>query len=402
MAEIKCPNCGEVIKLDKSQYDALLNEVEKTEIDNRVEVLKKEIEAKLKAQYELATTNAKQADRKTIDDLNAQLAVLNEKLNNSNKDIELAVTKAVEEANKALNTKDSEIAKLTNEVNEVKKDAKLAEQSLTQKHQAIVKQLEEDRDAWKNYRLGDSTKDLGESLEQYCANEFNSVRAFAFPNAYFEKDNETVEGSKGDFIFRELLDGVELTSIMFDMKNEKDDTDHKHKNEDFLKKLDSDRTKKGCEYAVLVSTLEKDSELYNKGIVDVSYKYPKMYVIRPQFFVALIGLLRNMSLNTFEDKKALAIYKQENIDIANFDENVKAIIGKVAADYEKAGKIYDEVDKMCDDIVKKVENFRKEFHTAAGHIGAGLKQLDNLSVKKLTKNNPTMKARFEALDNKDE
>lgn len=246
--------------------------------------------------------------------------------------------------------------------------------------------------------MGDSTKDLGESLEQYCHDAFDEVRAVAYPEAYFEKDNDVDEEGKGDFIFRDFQDGIETVSIMFEMKNQKDTTKTKHKNEDFFSKLDKNRTSKGCEYAVLVSTLEEDSKLYNNGIVDVSHRYPKMFVIRPQFFLTIIGLIRTMAKNTFAYKKQVVEYQRENLDITNFEAAVRQIAEKINNDYEKAGAIYSEVDKMCDDIVKKVEDFRKNFKTAAGWIEKARNQLPNLEVRKLTRGNQTMKEKFAKLE----
>ena len=387
MAEIKCPKCGEVIKIDKSSYDALLSEVEKEELEARVKAQIAQIEETYKAKLELERNKLQSSQVATIEKLNGELKVLETKLQSKDKDISLAV-----------NEKNQEIEKLRLELLNASKDSKLKLEELRKLHDFELKAKDEEIQKYKEFRMGDSTKDLGESLEQYCHDAFDEIRAVAYPNAYFEKDNEVSEGSKGDFIFRDFSsDGIELTSIMFEMKNQKDDTEHKHKNADFFKKLDQDRTKKNCEYAVLVSTLEEDSKLYNNGIVDVSHRYPKMFVVRPQFFLTIIGLIRNMSTNNYQYKKEIDVYKKQNVDIANFEEAVHAVVNKITSDYEKAGKIYDEVDKMCDDIVKKVENFRKEFHTAAGWISAAKNQLPNLEVRKLTKNNPTMKEKFDEL-----
>jgi len=408
MAEIKCPKCGEIIKLDKSSYDSLLNEVEREEIEKRVQNETKNIEAKLKAQFELESTKTKTSQEGEISDLKNKITLLEEKLKNSGKDTELAVSKALEEMKETLAKKEQAIVKLSGEVTEAKKDAEISEKTLKESYEAQLKLKDEDIERWKNYRMGDSTKDLGESLEQYCHDMFDEVRADAYPNAYFEKDNDSikedgdVKGSKGDFIFRDYSpDGIELVSIMFDMKTEKDTTETKKTNESHLKKLDADRAKKGCEYAVLVSTLEADSKLYNRGIVDVSHRYPKMFVIRPQFFLAIIGLIRNMALKSYEYKKQVVVYQNEHMDITNFEAAVKAVADKINTDYEKAGAIYSEVDDMCQKMIDKINAFRDKFRVAQGHIGAAQKQLDNLSVRKLTKNNPTMKAKFEQIKSGD-
>ena len=385
MPEIKCPKCGEIIKLDKSSYDALLNDIEKEEINKRVEEQTKLIEAKYKSQLELEQNKTASDKEKEISELKAKLEVLEEKLKSSDKDTALAVSKAVEAVKDELNEKEKEISKL--------KD----------KYEFELQAKDEQIKQWKEFRMGDSTKDLGESLEQYCHDAFNEIRATAYPRAYFEKDNDAGDGSKGDFIFRDYSeDDIEIVSIMFEMKNQKDDTEHKHKNEDFFKKLDKDRTSKNCEYAVLVSTLEEDSKLYNNGIVDVSYRYKKMFVVRPQFFLPIISLIRNMALNTYSYKKQVITYQRENLDITNFETAVKAIADKINTDYEKAAAIYQEVDDMCDGIIKKVENFRKEFKTATGWIEKAKNQLPNLEVRKLTRGNATMKEKFEELDNKED
>ncbi len=401
MAEIKCPKCGEVIKLDKSSYDALLSEVEKEEVNKRVNSQVQLLEEKYKTQLELEQNKAKASKEKELLELNSKISVLEEKLKGSDKSTELAVSKAVEELKEELAKKEKEISKLEGDVKEAKKDSALSEQQLIQRYDLLLKMKDEEIQRYKDFRMGDSTKDLGESLEQYCHDAFDEIRAVAYPKAYFEKDNDSSDGSKGDFVFRDYSeDDIEMVSIMFEMKNQKDDTEHKHKNEDFFKKLDKDRTSKGCEYAVLVSTLEEDSKLYNTGIVDVSHRYPKMFVVRPQFFLTIIGLIRNMALNAYAYKKQVISYQRENLDITNFESAVNAIAEKINNDYEKAGAIYSEVDKMCDDIVKKVEAFRKEFKTATGWIEKAKNQLPNLEVRKLTRGNQTMKEKFAELDKK--
>lgn len=402
MLEIKCPKCNEIIKLGKDEYNALLNELEKEELDKRVKERVGEIEKTYKAQYELEANKMKTAQDTLINELNSQIKLLKEKLSNSNKDIEIAVSKAIEALKEELGKKNEEIAKLKGDVSSAQKDSDLSVQKLKEQYEFQLQAKDEEIKHWKEFRMGDSTKDLGESLEQYCHDAFDEVRAVAYPNAYFEKDNDVDEEGKGDFIFRDYQDGIETVSIMFEMKNQKDTTKTKHKNEDFFAKLDKNRTSKGCEYAVLVSTLEEDSKLYNNGIVDVSHRYPKMFVIRPQFFLTIIGLIRNMANNSYTYKKQVVEYQRENVDITNFEAAVRAIAEKINGDYEKAGAIYSEVDKMCDDIVKKVENFRKEFKTAAGWIEKARNQLPNLEVRKLTRGNATMKEKFAALDHKDE
>ena len=401
MAEIKCPKCGEIIKLDKSSYDALLNDVEKEELNKRVEEQIKQIEAKYKAEYNLEAAKLQSQKNNEVAELNKKIALLNEQLKGTETANKLEVIKAVESLKEELNKKDQEITKLKGDVDASKKDGALSNQQLKEKYEFLLKAKDDEIERYKNFRMGDSTKDLGESLEQYCHDAFDEVRSFAFPNAYFEKDNALADGSKGDFIFRDTTeDGIEIVSIMFEMKNQKDDTEHKHKNEEFFKKLDKDRTAKGCEYAVLVSTLEEESKLYNSGIVDVSHRYPKMYVVRPQNFLAIIGLIRNMALENLKYKRSIIAYQKENVDVTNFESAVKAVMQKINDDYENASRQYDKVDKMCDDIIKKVNEFRETFRLGQKWIGAAQNQLPNLEVRKLTKNNPTMKEKFDNLEDK--
>lgn len=401
MAEIKCPNCGEIIKLDKSSYDALLNEIEKDEINKRVNEQAKLIEEKYKSELALEQNKAKLNQEKQISELKSTISVLEEKLKGADKDLALAVSKALESTKSELNKKEQEIVKLQSDVKDAKKDNEISAQQLKEKYEFLLKAKDEEIQKYKDFRMGDSTKDLGESLENYCHDAFDEMRPYAFPNAYFEKDNDVDEEGKGDFIFRDYQDGIEVVSIMFEMKNQKDTTKTKHKNEDFYAKLDKNRTSKGCEYAVLVSTLEEDSKLFNNGIVDVSHRYPKMFVVRPQFFLTIIGLIRNMALNSYAYKKQVIAYQRENLDITNFEEAVKTIADKINTDYERAAAIYSEVDDMCDGIIKKVETFRKEFKTATGWIEKAKNQLPNLEVRKLTKNNETMKEKFADLEHKE-
>ncbi len=402
MPEIKCPNCGEVIKLDKSSYDALLGEIEKEEISKRVNEQIKLVEENYKAKLALEQNKATSSKEKEVADLKSTISVLEEKLKNSDNQTALAISKATGSIKEELIKKEQEINQLKNDVKDAKKDSALSETQLKEKYEFMLKAKDEEIQRYKDFRLGDSTKDLGESLEQYCHDAFDEIRAVAYPRAYFEKDNDSSEGSKGDFIFKDYSDdNIETVSIMFEMKNQKDDTEHKHKNEDFFKKLDKDRTAKGCEYAVLVSTLEEDSKLYNSGIVDVSHRYPKMFVVRPQFFLTIIGLIRNMALNTYAYKKQVITYQRENLDITNFEAAVRAVADKINTDYDKAAAIYSEVDNMCDGIVTKVEKFRSEFKKATGWIEKAKNQLPNLEVRKLTRGNATMKEKFAELDQKE-
>ena len=402
MLKIKCPKCNEEIELGKDQYNALLNDIEKEELDKRVKERVETIEKTYKAQYELEANKMKSAQDNLINELNTQIKLLKEKLNNSNKDVEIAVNKAIETLKEDLSKKNEEIAKLKGDLNASQKDSDLSVRKLKEQYEFLLRVKDEEIQKYKDFRMGDSTKDIGESLEQYCHDQFDLNRANAYPNAYFEKDNEVVGGTKGDFVFRDYSDEDsenEMVSIMFEMKNQKEDGDTK--NESHLKKLDSDRNKKKCEYAVLVSTLEPESGLYNAGIVDVSHKYPKMFVVRPQFFLTIIGLIKNMAKSRFEYKKQVIQYQRENIDITNFENAVRVVAQKISDDYENAGKQYDKVEKMCDDMIKKLSDLKEVFRLGRKWLGTAQNQLPELEIRRLTKNNPTMKEKFESLERND-
>ena len=403
MAEIKCPHCGKTIQLDKSAYDALLNDIEKEEINKRVEALAKEKEQRLKAELALEKSKFETSEKEKIAQLEKELGILKEQLKNAETAKKLAVEESNNEVQKLLNQKETEINKLKNDVQNANKDKQIELQKAKDNYEFQLKAKDEEINYWKDYRVGDSTKDIGESLEQYCREVFEMNRATAYPNAYFEKDNEVVGGSKGDFIFRDYTDDDkenEIVSIMFEMKNQKEDGDTK--NESHFKKLDSDRTKKKCEYAVLVSTLEPDSKLYNAGIVDMSHKYPKLFVVRPQFFLTIIGLIKNMAKTRFAYKQQVIQYQKENIDVTNFENAVRMVAQKISDDYELAGKQYDSVAKMCDDMIKKLTDLKEVFRLGKKWIGTAQNQLPELEIRKLTKNNPTMKEKFDALEHKDD
>ena len=398
MAKIKCPNCGKEIELDKSSYNELLNDIASEEVDKRVKEQTKALQESFNAKLALEQQKAQSANEKEVSDLKQKNSILEEKLKNSDSKIELEVAKVIKEFNDKLNKKEQEIIKLTGEMKEAKAASELAENNLKQQHEFALKAKDDEIEKWKNFRMGDSTKDIGESLEKYCSDAFNEVRSYAYPRAVFNKDNEVNEEGKGDFIFRDFTeDGIEIVSIMFEMKNQKDTTATKQKNEHFFNKLDKNRTSKRCEYAVLVSTLEEDSKLYNSGIVDVSYQYPKMFVIRPQHFLGIIGLIRNLALNNVQYARALQAYKNENADISKFEEAVAAVAKKINDDYDNAGKQYDKVEKMCDDMIKKLQDLKETFRLGQKWLGAAQNQLPNLEIRKLTHDNPTMKAKFDEL-----
>lgn len=298
----------------------------------------------------------------------------------------------------AITSVEKERDALQNQILIQEKESELSLASLKRDYDAQLKAANEQVDFYKNFKAQQSTKAIGESLELYAETEFNKVRAYAFPNAYFAKDNElSSRGSKGDYIFKEMVDGIELLSIMFEMKNEADTTKTKHKNSDFLKELDRDRREKGCEYAVLVTMLEADNDYYNTGIVDVSHEYPKMYIIRPQFFIQIIGLLRNAAMNALTYKQELALVREQNLDITHFEEDLDLFKNAFAKNYQSAStnfkKAIDEIDKS----IKRMEEVKRFLTTSENQLRLANNKLDDVSIKKLTRQNPTMREKFESL-----
>ena len=392
----------------KAEIESLKNQLKLVEKEHENELnlktssLKEEINTlnatrqgeidKITASKDIEISELKSKANATVLDLKSKIEVLNQQVKNGDTEKELAVNKAISELKE---TKDLEINKAKNELEIYKSEMANKFDSMKDSYEQQLSAKQELVDYYKDFKTKMSTKMIGESLEQHCANEFNKNRMGMFRNAYFEKDNEVVEGSKGDFVFRDFdEDGVEIISIMFEMKNEADTTSTKHKNEDFFDKLDKDRNRKKCEYAVLVSLLESDSELYNEGIVDVSYRYPKMYVIRPQFFIPLITLLRNAALNATEYKKQLLIEKNNNLDIAHFEENMENFKVAFGKNFETASKKFstaiDEIDKTIDHLKKVKENLL----SSDRQLRLANDKAQDLSIKKLTKNAPSLAEKF--------
>ena len=398
------------VKLDeqKAEIESLKNQLKLVEKEHENELnlktssLKEEINTlnatrqgeidKITASKDIEISELKSKANATVLDLKSKIDILNQQVKNGDTEKELAVNKAISELKE---TKDLEINKAKNELEIYKSEMANKFDSMKDSYEQQLSAKQELVDYYKDFKTKMSTKMIGESLEQHCANEFNKNRMGMFRNAYFEKDNEVVEGSKGDFVFRDFdEDGVEIISIMFEMKNEADTTSTKHKNEDFFDKLDKDRNRKKCEYAVLVSLLENDSELYNEGIVDVSYRYPKMYVIRPQFFIPLITLLRNAALNATEYKKQLLIEKNNNLDIAHFEENMENFKVAFGKNFETASKKFstaiDEIDKTIDHLKKVKENLL----SSDRQLRLANDKAQDLTIKKLTKNAPSLAEKF--------
>lgn len=364
MHEIKCPNCGETFKVDEANYANILSQIRTQEFNEEVH----EKLDQVKAQHE------------------TELKLQAERIKN--------------ETSRELAEKNAEISELKGDLKIKETEAKLKEQSLEEKYSGALKLKDEEIERLKDMKVKLSTKMVGETLEQHCEIEFNKLRATGFKNAYFEKDNKVSgSGSKGDYIFREEDEnGTEIVSIMFEMKNENDTTATKHKNEDFLKELDKDRTEKNCEYAVLVSLLESDNELYNTGIVDMSHRFPKMYVIRPQFFIPMITLLRNAALNSLKYKNELAVIKNQDIDITNFEKDMNDWKVAWANTMKNAGKKHLEAIEQINKAIKDLEKTRDALMMSDKHLATAEGKLDDLSIKRLTRNNPTMAKKFEELN----
>ena len=373
----------------ESEYKLKLQE-EVAEKENEIISLKAQIETK-SAEQELSVKNAVAEKEKEIAKLNAQIEA-------NKTEQELAVQKAVSEKTNELSQKVTEIEKLKGQLDSKEKEAELAQNTLKASYEQQLKLKDEQIGQLKDFKAKQSTKMVGESLEVFCKNEFDRIRAIGFQNATFEKDNKVSEtGSKGDFIFRETEDDVEFISIMFEMKNEMDTTATKHKNEDFFKELDKDRKEKKCEYAVLVTLLEPENDLYNNGIVDVSHKYEKMYVVRPQFFIPIITLLRNAARNSLKYQKELVTVRNQNIDITNFETKLNEFKDKFDRDCRLADKNFEDAISDIDKTIKNLEKIKKELQLTVSHLKLADNKLQDITIKKLVKGNPTMAAKFEEL-----
>ena len=462
MQEIKCPKCGEVFQVDETGYSQIAQQVRDKEFVKEIERRERELEARQEKELELirlqeekeytAGINKKDAEISAKDQLIAELLAkldasetaknlaiseaieknqeisngvrehsenlmkkdaeisardqkiieLQAKLDAGETTIKLAVAEAVEKKNEELSQKTSEIADLKGELKSKETENQLNEKSLKEQYEDRLRLKDEQIEYYKDFKARQSTKMIGESLEQHCLTQFNSIRMTAFPNAYFEKDNDAKTGSKGDFIYRECgEDGTEFISIMFEMKNEADTTATKHKNEDFFKELDKDRKEKACEYAILVSLLEVDNELYNNGIVDVSYKYPKMYVIRPQFFIPIITLLRNAAQNSLHYRQELQMVRNQQVDILHFEDNMNAFKEGFARNYRLASEKFTAAIEEIDKTIDHLQKTKAALHSSENNLRLANNKADELSIKRLTKNAPTVKAMFDDLHRDD-
>ena len=410
MKDIICPNCNKAFKIDESGYVELLKQVRtqqfNEEIENRLKLAEQE---KVNAvQLTAAQVESKMKDQ--IAEKERQLLAAQAEMNRVSNELNLKIEQAkleqqlsVSEAVKAM---EKERDGLQNALNQKQLETQLLEKSLQEQFQAtlktkdeIIKLKDEEIAMRKDMKLKLSTKMIGETLEQHCENEFNKLRATAFPNAYFEKDNNSSSGSKGDFIYRETDEqGNEIISIMFEMKNEGDETATKKRNEDFFKELDKDRMEKKCEFAVLVTMLEAESELYNTGIVDVSYKYPKMYVVRPQFFIPIITLLRNAALNSMKYKAELAHMRNQNIDITNFEDKINAFKEGFARNYDLASRKFQTAIEEIDKTILHLQKTKEALLSSENNLRLANNKAEDLSIKRLVHGNPTMKAKFDGLN----
>lgn len=399
MREIKCPNCGQVFQVDETGYAQIVQQIRDQEFEKELERREEELEEKKEGDLKILRMEQEQKLKDTVSELKEEISRLNAQIEKNDTEKELAVTKAVQVKDRELSDVNAEVSRLQGELELQAKENKLNEARITEQHKGELKLRDEEIERLKDFKARQSTKMVGESLEQHCNAQFNSIRMTAFPKAYFEKDNDARSGSKGDFIFRDYdEDGTEFISIMFEMKNESDETATKHKNEDFFKELDKDRREKNCEYAVLVSLLEADSDLYNNGIVDVSYRYEKMYVVRPQFFIPIITLLRNAALNSLQYQRELAIVRNQQVDIRNFEENMSAFKEAFGRNYriasEKFSKAIDEIDKTINHLQKTKEALL----SSENNLRLANNKAEDLSIKKLTKNAPSVREMFEDLE----
>ncbi len=438
MQEIKCPNCGQIFQVDETGYAQIVQQIRDKEFEKelgrreaelaekknsdlalqRMEqekilsetVSRKESELaerereidRLKAEKEREADRLKAEKALEIDrirnELGEELAKLRAEIEKSDTEKELAVTRAVQAKDKEIADMNAEITKLSGDLEVQQRQSELTEKQLVENHKTELRLRDEEIERLKDFKARQSTKMVGESLEQHCQNQFNSLRMTAFPNAYFEKDNDARTGSKGDFIFREAADdGTEFISIMFEMKNEMDTTATKHKNEDFFRELDKDRREKNCEYAVLVSLLESDNELYNNGIVDVSYRYEKMYVIRPQFFIPMITLLRNAALNSLKYQRELAVVRNQQVDIIHFEENMNAFKDAFGRNYRIASEKFSKAIEEIDKTITHLQKTKEALLSSENNLRLANNKAEDLSIKKLTKNAPSVAAMFEDL-----
>ena len=391
MNQIKCPKCGESFTMDEAGYADILKQV-------RDEDFEKTLHERLELADQSKKTEIALAEAKLTQELQAEKTKKDAELAKLKADlgaVEIAQKLAVKEAVGAV---EKERDELKSNLKHAELEKQLSEKALEDKYQTQIKDRDDAIERLRELKAKLSTKMVGETLELHCENTFNMIRATSFPNAYFEKDNDAKSGSKGDYVFRDSDSaGTEILSIMFEMKNESDETKTKKKNEDFLAELDKDRREKGCEYAILVSALEPESDLYNTGIVDVSHRYPKMYVIRAQFFIQMIAILRGAAQNAMQYKSELALVKSENIDVTNFEKDLEDFKAGFGKNYELASRKFDDAIGDIDRSIKILEKVKEELKSSKNNLRLANNKAQDVTVKGLTKDNPTMAAKFKEL-----
>ena len=431
MKELKCPKCGNVFQVDEADYASIVSQVKNAEFEAEIQHRLAEINKRLTAEQQLATSRTEQSFQAQLSkkdlllgekdteierlkmqlqnieskkqseltlalaEKNQTIAQLNSTIAQNNDKLQLAVMEERNKAQQSMQKKETELSQLRTALELEKREAQIHESALVKRHEDELRMKQEQVDYYKDLKTRMSTKMVGETLEQHCSIEFEQYIRPMMPNAYFDKDNDAADGTKGDFIFRDSEDGTEYISIMFEMKNEMDTTATKHKNDDFLKKLDEDRRKKGCEFAVLVSLLEADNDLYNNGIVNKNHLYPKMYVIRPQFFVPFINLLVQASRKSLEYKKQLALAQSKEVDVTNFEQKIEDFKSKFGRHYQLASNKFEAAIKDIDATIAKLQKVRDELLGSENNLRLANQDTENLTIRKLTYNNPTMKAKFE-------
>ena len=398
MKELKCPKCGEAISVDDNYYNSIVKQVRDKEFSKELKQQEAQYEKDLTSQLQLNKLELQKIYDNKLSAKDKEVAELKAKLNTFNKDKDLEIANLMVEVNNKLAFQENFINTLTNEGEVAEREHKLREKALKEKYEIQLKLKDEEIERYKDFRAKLSTKMLGESLEQHCEIAFEQLRATGFKGASFGKDNDIKNGSKGDYIFRDYdSSGEEVISIMFEMKNESDCKGKKKKNSDFLAELDKDRVEKGCEYAVLVSMLEPDSELYNTGIVDMSHCYEKMYVVRPQFFIPIITILRNAALHSLEYKEELSLMRAQNIDVANFESAINEFKDKFSRNYVLASKKFKTAVEEIDKTIEHLQKTKEALLSSENNLRLANDKAEALSIQKLVKDNPTMQAKFAAL-----
>ena len=420
MSKLTCPNCNEAFEVDEQGYSKLVSQVRDQQFEKELKRQEQAMESEKATAVQRAVNKVKENLSQEIHSKQLALTKLESGQQNKILEVSSGFEKKIQELESKLNAaetqKELDLAKalkvVEDEKNRLRAELEKAELAKELEKQSIedsyktkliakddlLRMKDEEVQRYKDFKQSQSTKMIGESLEQHCENEFNKLRATAFPSAYFEKDNDASSGSKGDFIFREFdQNEIEIVSIMFEMKNEADTTATKKKNEDFFKELDKDRNQKGCEYAVLVSMLESDNDYYNQGIVDVSHRYPKMYVIRPQFFIALISLLRNSALNALKYKQELEKERSQNIDITNFESEMEAFKQAFGKNYELANRKFNDAISQIDKTINSLQKVKENLMSSDRQLRLANDKADGLTIKKLTKNSPSLRDKFKEL-----